>query len=277
MGDLAPSFALSRAGGERWSSDSETARGPVLLAILETDCPTCRLVVPYLKRLDETLGSNPGRVIAISQDPEDDTRQMVESLHIELPTLLDRDLEVSRLFELSSVPALILIGTDGRIEFTGMGFHKGDLNEIAARMLVALNLEPQTIAEPNDGAPESKPGCASRHLEPPVDITLDRAAPIDLRPETGARATRIAVDDDTDLYDYCMEAGFSPCLPVVPPTARSGRSPTGSNTAVPRPGGRLDSAVLRSGHRREDRRQRGDGRLPASVHGGTGAASTRRL
>ncbi len=218
-GELAPSFTLSRAGGERWSSDSETARGPVLLAILETDCPTCRLLVPYLKRLDEALSSNPGRVIAISQDPEDDTRQMVESLHIELPTLLDRNLEVSRLFDPSSVPALFLIGTDGRIQFTGAGFHKGDLNEIATRMLVALNLEPQTIAEPNDGAPESKPGCASRHLELGVDVTLDSAAPIDLRPETGARATRMAVDDGTDLYDYCMEAGFSPCLPVVPPTA----------------------------------------------------------
>jgi peroxiredoxin len=218
-GDLAPSFTLRRTGGERWSWDAESADGPVLLAILETDCPTCRLVVPYLKRLDEALSSSPGRVIAISQDSEEDTRQMVESLCIELTMLLDRDLEVSRLFDPSSVPALYLMEANGRIEFSAVGFDKGDLNEIASRMFVGLDLHPQTIAEPNDGAPASKPGCASRHLEPAVGATLDSAPPIDLRPKTGARATRVAVDDDVDLHDYCMETGFADCLPVVPPTA----------------------------------------------------------
>ncbi|HJO04846.1 MAG TPA: TlpA disulfide reductase family protein, partial [Acidobacteriota bacterium] len=219
-GDLAPSFTLTRSDGASWSSDAATAHGPVLLAFLETDCPTCRLAVPYLQRLDEALGSSSGRVVAISQDSEDDTLQMIESLHIDLPMLIDRGLEVSRLFDPSIVPALFLLGKSGRVEFAGSGFHKGDLNEIGARMLAALSLEPEPIARPDDGAPESKPGCTSRHLEPTLDAPPESAvAPIDLRPETGERASRITVDDDTDLYDYCMEVGFSPYLPVIPPTA----------------------------------------------------------
>jgi len=34
----------------------------------------------------------------------------------------------------------------------------------------------------------------------------------------GARASRIALADDLDPYDYCMQMGFTDALPVVPPT-----------------------------------------------------------
>ncbi len=219
VGDTVPSFTLKRVDGAQWSSGAETAAGPVLLAILETDCPTCRLLVPYLSRLDGALSSRLGRVVAISQDRHDETCEMIESLELGVPTLIDDGLEVSRAFDPPSVPALFVLGADGRVEFAAMGFHKGDLNEISARLTEAYGLGAQRIAEAGDGAPESKPGCASRHLEPPEDTSLPGAAPIDLMPQTGDRATRLSLGDETDVYEYCMEAGFSPCLPVVPPTA----------------------------------------------------------
>jgi hypothetical protein len=42
--------------------------------------------------------------------------------------------------------------------------------------------------------------------------------PIDLLPQHGPRASRVTVADDEDVYEYCMRAGYSPFLPVVPPT-----------------------------------------------------------
>ena len=145
----------------------------------------------------------------------------------------------------ASVPALFLVGEGGRIELSEVGFHKGDLNSAAEKMLSSLGLPVRTVADPDDGAPAMKPGCTSRHLEPvmavgSVDVSdevsgevsgevpgemSDEASgeplpePIDLLPERAPRASRLTLADDEDPYEYCMSAGFSPFLPVVPPTA----------------------------------------------------------
>jgi hypothetical protein len=85
------------------------------------------------------------------------------------------------------------------------------------------------VAELDDGAPLTKPGCSSRHLEAALAATLAEAdgaeqprepspEPIDLLPESAPRATRFVLAEDEDPYEYCMKAGFSPFLPVVPPT-----------------------------------------------------------
>jgi hypothetical protein len=100
-----------------------------------------------------------------------------------------------------------------------VGFHKDDLNETAERLLTGLGLEARPIADPHDGAPLSKPGCASRHLSHGAGAeTLGAPQPIDLLPRHAARASRIDVPEDEDPYELCMRAGYSPYLPVVPPT-----------------------------------------------------------
>jgi len=128
-----------------------------------------------------------------------------------------------------AVPALFLLGEAGQIEFCEVGFSKGDLNSVAASMLSSLDLRATTVAELDDGAPLTKPGCSSRHLEAALAATLAEAdgaeqprepspEPIDLLPESAPRATRFVLAEDEDPYEYCMKAGFSPFLPVVPPT-----------------------------------------------------------
>jgi peroxiredoxin len=251
-GDPAPDFSLARLDGTDWHLEGETTDGPLLLVFIETDCPTCRLTVPYLKRLSEALGSHGHRVVVVSQDGGPETRELVEAYDVRFPVLLDVDLDVSRTYDPPSVPALFLVSPGGQIEFCEVGFHKDDLNSVAEKMLASLRLAARTVADPDDGAPLMKPGCTSRHLEPAVAIesalavgTLESAAavgapdapgaapddapsetsgepspaPIDLLPERAPRASRLTLAEDEDPYEYCMRAGFSPFLPVVPPTA----------------------------------------------------------
>ena len=215
--DVAAPCSLRRLDGAHWSLEDEA--GPTLLAFLETDCPTCRLTVPYLKRMAAVLGPQRDRVVAVSQDGEAETRALVDAYEVAFPVLLDRDLAVSRAYDPLSVPGLFLIGAEGRVERSSVGFEKAELNAVAAAMLTALGLPVQLVAERGDGAPDMKPGCSSRHLEHGLDAAGPSAEPIDLMPEKGARARRFEVADDVDLYEYCMSAGFSPFLPVVPPTA----------------------------------------------------------
>ncbi len=168
-GDPAPDFSLPRLDGADWHLEAAAAQGPLLLTFIETDCPTCRLTVPYLKRLAEALGPNGHRVVAISQDASRETRELVEDYDVPFPVLLDVDLDASRCFDPTAVPALFLVGEARQIELAEVGFHKGVLNSAAETMLSGLGLPVQTVADLDDGAPLSKPGCASRHLESAVD------------------------------------------------------------------------------------------------------------
>jgi len=182
---------------------------PRLLVFFETDCPTCRLTIPYLNCLSRELGEA-SAILGISQDGERSTRELVEQAPIEFPVALDSDLSVTKLYDPVAVPTLFLIGSDGRIVQTLSGFDKRALNEIATAMAGT----PLTIAEPFDGAPDTKFGCTSRHLEASGDGELAAAANAYVK--RAARASRIELDDSVDPFEYCMQ--FGDPLPVIPPT-----------------------------------------------------------
>ena len=219
----APPLTLRALDGTSWSLHEATDGHPVLLAFLETDCPTCRLAVPYLKRLAEALAGEGGRVVGISQDGREETGALIDAYEVRFPVLLDEDLSASRSYDPSGVPALFLVGGGGLVERASVGFEKAEINAVAEAMLGHLGLPPRVVAEPHDGAPAFRVGCASRHLEWGTGADIAAVGgppePIDLMPEKGPRASRVEVPDDTDPFEYCMSEGYSPFLPVVPPTA----------------------------------------------------------
>jgi peroxiredoxin len=213
-GDQAPPFSLLGLNGTPWRY---TADGkPTLLIFLETDCPTCRLTLPYLNRLAQVFGGDSVNILGISQDGEEPTRALVEQFSVTFPVVIDRDLSVSRLYDPIAVPTLFLLDRAGTVARTQIGFDKKELNAIGAAMSRALNREPLTIADAYDGAPETKPGCTARHKE--MSVAGDLAAPTNLYAKHGARTAHIALDDGVDPYEYCRQAGFADSLPVVPPT-----------------------------------------------------------
>jgi thiol-disulfide isomerase/thioredoxin len=206
-GDKSPRFVLEQVNGEPLSFDAEGE--PALLVFFETDCPTCRLTIPYLNR----LAKSNARIIGISQDNEAATRELAEQLPIEFPVVLDHELHVSRAYDPVAVPTLFLVG-DGKVLATEIGFDKLSLNKMARIIAEATGLEPMTVAPAFDGAPQSKPGCASRHLEPVGEGDIAQAAnPYATR---GSRASRVTLDDSVDPFEYCVS--FGDPLPVVPPT-----------------------------------------------------------
>ncbi|HKT50290.1 MAG TPA: TlpA disulfide reductase family protein [Candidatus Angelobacter sp.] len=177
-----------------------------LLVFFETDCPTCQLALPYLN----AFSSDIIQLIALSQDDEASTKQFVQQMAISYPVELDRELALSRAFNPQSVPTLYLLDENGAITKTLVGFDKAGLNELAQ----SVGCPP--IAPANDGAPEWKPGCASRHLEPATDSHGEAPSGPLLR-RLGERASRITLQDGDDLAEQCFRL-FGDALPVVPPS-----------------------------------------------------------
>lgn len=221
--DQAPSFSLPQLdGGVRRLEQGK----PALLVFFETDCPTCQLTIPYLNRLADAADGK-ADVIGISQDGETPTRQLVEQLPIRFPVALDRDLAASREYDPQAVPTLFLIGADGKVARTSVAFDKAELNAIAAEML----REPFELAGKHDGAPATKPGCVSRHLEPQTEG--ESAPAVNLYAERGARASRVELDPDVDPYEFCYQAGFADPLPVIPPTVERVERMLGATALAP--------------------------------------------
>ena len=208
-GDQAPGFSLTRLDGTSARFESCAQSKSRLLVFFETDCPTCRLAIPYINRLSRKLGEA-ADILGISQDGEHPTRELLAQASIEFPLALDRDLSVTKLYDPVAVPTFFLIGADGRITQTLSGFDKRALNEIATAMAGM----PLVIAEPFDGAPDTKFGCTSRHLEEISEGEIAAAANPYLK--RAARASRIELDDSIDPFEYC--SAFGDPLPVIPPT-----------------------------------------------------------
>jgi len=176
-----------------------------LLAILQTDCPTCRLITPYLN----ALSNGAARVSAVSQDDEETTREFARQMDVRFPIERDPGYELSKRLGVVTVPTLYVLDEQDRIVRQEPGFDKTALNEIA----VLLGHAP--VATPYDGAPASKPGCTSRHLE--ADTEGASAAALNLHAMRGAPASTVDLADSEDPSEYCFRT-FKDALPVVPPT-----------------------------------------------------------
>lgn len=101
----------------------------------------------------------PVAIVAISQDDPDVTSTFNQRLGVHLDTLYDPPpWKASRALGLTNVPTIFLVGSDGKIRETLVGFLKGKMEEFA-RHAAALAGHPEgTLFGPSDQVPEIKPG-----------------------------------------------------------------------------------------------------------------------
>jgi len=154
-GAQAPDFDLPSLAGERRKLSELLASGPVLLAFFKVTCPTCQLTFPYLERLHQ--GAPQLQVVGVSQDGPDATREFNRRNGVTFTTLLDpfADVEVRypapNRYRITNVPTAFLVEPDGTVSKVIEGFHKAELEQVAARFQAA-------IFPAGDRAPVFRPG-----------------------------------------------------------------------------------------------------------------------
>ena len=154
-GEQAPAFELPDLEGGRHRREA----GPALAVFWKPTCATCDLAFPYLQRLAEAYTTDRWQLLAISQDGAEASGEFARRYGLTMPVLIeDEGWPVSQQYDPEATPTLFLIGPDGTVEMTSVGFSKEDLNEISRRLAGHLGETPQIIAEEDDGNPIFRPG-----------------------------------------------------------------------------------------------------------------------
>jgi peroxiredoxin len=138
-GTKAPDFSLKGLDGGTFSLQEALLRGPVFAVFFKTSCPTCQYAFPYFERLYKAHGVETVSFAAISQDDASKTAGFLKEYGVTFRTLLDdpNGYVASNAYGLTNVPTWFLIGQDGTIELSSVGWSKKDVEELNSRLAEA--------------------------------------------------------------------------------------------------------------------------------------------
>src|ERR1700687_1671076 len=167
-GPKAPDFSLpavssgkdgNKDGGE-FSLQAALKHGPVLAVFFKVSCPTCQYAFPYLERIHKAHGGKKITVGGISQNAPRDTAVFLKEYGVSIPTLLDdpNGYAVSNAYGLTNVPSLFLIGQDGQIEISSVGWVKQEVEDINRKLAAAEQTLPLPIFQLGEEVHEFRAG-----------------------------------------------------------------------------------------------------------------------
>ena len=159
-GTRAPEISLPVLNGGTFSLQDALQRGPVLAAFFKVSCPVCQYAFPYLERLHKAYGNKKVTIVGISQDNPRDTSSFLKEFGVTFPVLLDDPgaYAVSNAYGLTNVPSMFLIGEDGEIEITSVGWVKQDFEALNRRLAEAQKSSPASLFEPREDVADFRAG-----------------------------------------------------------------------------------------------------------------------
>ncbi len=121
----APDFTLRSVAGTNLRLQEQ--RGQVVLVnFWATWCGPCRQEMPHLNRIYDKYRASGFVLLGVNID--DDPRaaaDLAAKLGLRFPVLLDTDKQVSRAYDMSAMPATLLIDRDGRVRHIHRGYRDG--------------------------------------------------------------------------------------------------------------------------------------------------------
>jgi peroxiredoxin len=121
----APDFTLKSAEGKNLRLKEQ--RGQVVLVNFWASwCGPCRQEMPHLNRLYDKYKASGFTLLAVNIDDDARTGSATATKWgLKFPVLLDADKTVSKLYDLGSMPATVLIDRDGKVRFLHRGYREG--------------------------------------------------------------------------------------------------------------------------------------------------------
>jgi peroxiredoxin len=154
-----PALSSTKDGG-KFSLQAALKQGSVLAAFFKVSCPVCQYTFPYLERMHKAHGDKKVTIVGISQDNERDTTAFLREYGVTFRTLLDdpNGYAVSNAYGLTNVPTLFLIGQDGQIEITSVGWVKQEVEDVNRKLAAAQQTPLPPIFEPGEDVSDFRAG-----------------------------------------------------------------------------------------------------------------------
>jgi peroxiredoxin len=121
----APDFTLKSAEGRNLRLKEQ--RGQVVLVNFWASwCGPCKVEMPHLNKLHDKYRASGVTLLGVNID--DDARHGAATAAkwgVKFPVLLDADKRVTKLYDLGSMPATVLIDRDGKVRYLHRGYREG--------------------------------------------------------------------------------------------------------------------------------------------------------
>jgi peroxiredoxin len=184
-GTPAPSFSLPSLDGSRvmlnvWCGQTlakpylNKIRHVVIVSYWATYCKPCQKEIPELMKFMEKHTADSVKIFCISIDKEGATKvkPFVVEKNYTVPVLLDPYQKTAERYGVKSLPALFVVGPDGVIRFSSLGFEEGtSLVDKLESILTSIRTGQEitvsaghgeaVAVEESPAEPSSAPGAAS--------------------------------------------------------------------------------------------------------------------
>jgi peroxiredoxin len=158
-GHTVPMFSLDGADGTSRSLQEALSRGPAVLAFFKISCPVCQFTFPFLERLHGMFKGDAVTFLGISQDDARDTKDFNEEYGVTFSGLVDADhYRVSNAYGLTTVPTVLLVAPDGKVQVSFTGFDKKGLEKISAWLAKHFAKQVSPLFRSGEIVPDYKPG-----------------------------------------------------------------------------------------------------------------------
>src|SRR5258708_4827995 len=140
VGTIAPDFKVRNlVTGEDVTLSSQTGK-VVILTFWALWCPPCMRELPILENAQRVVGKDRLVVFAVSYKDKPEVlaaiKKLASSWHINVMT--DRNEHVARLYAVSAIPHLFMIGRDGKVVANHLGYGDRTIYELVADINGAL-------------------------------------------------------------------------------------------------------------------------------------------
>ncbi len=159
-GTKAPDFSLTAIDGSKFSLQDALQKGQVLAVFFKVSCPVCQYTFPFFERLHKAYGSQKVAMVAISQNDKRDTAAFLKQYGVTFPALLDdpAGYVASNAYGLTNVPSWFLIGQDGTIKISSVGWVRTDVEALNRQLSDANHTSLRRLFHPADDVRDVWPG-----------------------------------------------------------------------------------------------------------------------